>query len=120
MVTITEHTQELRRHRRYQRTRAFAKIYRRRVVVEHRIARLAQLGIRQARYFGQARVAFQVNLAATVGNLTLAAARALPTAKNGLRTLGLALGSLLTRLIPINPTHRSDGPKSLAWRTVVA
>jgi hypothetical protein len=120
MVTITEHTQELRRHRRYQRTRAFAKIYRRRVVVEHRIARLAQLGIRQARYFGQARVAFQVNLAATVGNLTLAAARALPTAQQGLRTLGRALGSLLTRLIHINPTHRSDGPKSLAWRTVVA
>lgn len=114
MVTITKHTKELQRHRRYQRTKAFARIYRRRVVVEHRIARLAQLGVRQARYFGRTRVAFQVSLAATVGNLTLAASKVLPTAKNGLRKLGFALGSLLTYLVPINPTHREDGPDSLA------
>ncbi len=117
MVTITEHTKELRRHRRYQRTQAFAKIYRRRIVVEHRIARLAQLGIRQARYFGQARVAFQVNLAATVGNLTLAAARALLTPKNSLRTLRVALAALLACLDSINPIRQSAGSFSMAWRT---
>ena len=43
----------------------------RRVVVEHRLARLVQLGIRQSRYFGRARTKFQLYLAATVANLTL-------------------------------------------------
>jgi hypothetical protein len=38
----------------------------RRQVVEHRIARLVQLGIRQARYFGRTRTLFQVCLAAMV------------------------------------------------------
>ena len=48
----------------------------RRVVVEHRLARLVQLGIRQARYFGRAKTRFQLYLAATVANLTLVAAKA--------------------------------------------
>ena len=43
----------------------------RRVVVEHRLARLVQLGIRQARYFGRVKTKFQLYLAATVANLTL-------------------------------------------------
>ena len=43
----------------------------RRVVVEHRLARLVQLGIRQARYFGRVKTRFQLYLAATVANLTL-------------------------------------------------
>ncbi len=106
-VTITENTKELQRHRRYQRTQAFAKIYRRRIVVEHRIARLAQLGIRQARYFGQARVAFQLNLAATVGNLTLAAAKVLLTPQNGLRSVRVALAALLASLDSISPIRGS-------------
>ena len=36
----------------------------RRVVVEHRLARLVQLGIRQARYFGRVKTTFQLYLAA--------------------------------------------------------
>jgi transposase len=115
IVTITAHTKELQCHRRYQRTRAFAKIYRRRAVVEHRIARLAQLGIRQARYFGRARVAFQVNLAAAVGNLSLAASRGLPTLKTGLRTFGAALRDLQDGLVVINSFRRFCNPNSLAW-----
>ena len=48
--------------------------YRRlRVVAEHRLARLEQLGIRQARYFGRVKTKFQLYLAATVANLTLLA-----------------------------------------------
>ena len=47
----------------------------RRVVVEHRLARLVQLGIRQARYFGRAKTKFQLYLAATVANLTLVAGK---------------------------------------------
>ena len=43
----------------------------RRVVVEHRLARLVQLGIRQARYFGRVKTKCQLYLAATVANLTL-------------------------------------------------
>ena len=44
----------------------------RRVVVEHRLARL---GIRQARYFGRVKTTFQLYLAATVANLTLVAGK---------------------------------------------
>ncbi len=44
-----------------------------RVVAEHRLARLGQLGIRQARYFGRVKTKFQLYLAATVANLTLLA-----------------------------------------------
>ena len=45
----------------------------RRVVVEHRLARLVHLGIRQSRYFGRVKTKFQLYLAATVANLTLVA-----------------------------------------------
>ena len=43
------------------------------MVAEHRLARLVQLGISQARYFGRAKTRFQLYLAATVANLTLLA-----------------------------------------------
>ena len=51
----------------------FRQQYRKRVVVEHRIARLVQLGIRQSRFRGRKRTAFQLLMAATVANLTLVA-----------------------------------------------
>ena len=44
-------------------------------MVEHRLARLIQLGVRQARYFGRYKTKFQLYLAATVANLTLVAAK---------------------------------------------
>ena len=47
----------------------------RRVVVEHRLARLVQLGIRQACYLGRVKMTFQLYLAATVDNLTLVAGK---------------------------------------------
>ena len=46
-----------------------------RVVVEHRLARLEQLGIRRARYFGRVKTKFQLYRAATVANLTLMAGK---------------------------------------------
>ena len=46
------------------------------MVVEHRLARLVHLGIRQSRYFGRVKTKFQLYLAATVANLTLVAAKA--------------------------------------------
>src|SRR6476661_3692985 len=48
----------------------------RRQVVEHRIARLVQLGIRQARYLGRTKTLFQLLMAAAVANLTLLATTA--------------------------------------------
>lgn len=71
VVQVTRKTEALMRLRRAQRTKRFRQRYRKRVVVEHRIARLVQLGIRQARYFGKKKVSFQVALAATVANLSL-------------------------------------------------
>ena len=55
----------------------------RRVVVEHRLARLVQLGLRQSRYFGRVKTRRQLYLAATVANLTLVAAKAGLTGKTG-------------------------------------
>lgn len=46
---------------------------RERQVVEHRIARLIQLGVRQARYMGRNKVRFQALTAAAVANLSLIA-----------------------------------------------
>jgi hypothetical protein len=43
--------------------------------VEHRIARLMQLGMRQARYFGRVKTLYQLLMAATVANLTLVATK---------------------------------------------
>ena len=74
--TVQLHPQEalLQQARALQQSEAFAEYRPRRVVVEHRLARLVQLGIRQSRYFGRAKTKFQLYLAATVANLTLLAA----------------------------------------------
>ena len=76
--TVQLHPQEalLQEARALQQSEAFAGYRQRRVVVEHRLARLVQLGIRQARYFGRVKTKFQLYLAATVANLTLVAAKA--------------------------------------------
>jgi hypothetical protein len=73
--SITVHPQEdlLQSARDFQRTPEFRKEYSLRIVVEHRIARLIQLGIRKARYFGRRKTLFQVLMAAAVANLTLIA-----------------------------------------------
>ena len=69
------HPQEalLQEARALQQSADYDQYRRRRVVVEHRLARLEQLGIRQARYFGRVKTKFQLYLAATVANLTLLA-----------------------------------------------
>ena len=75
-----------------QQSEAFDEYRQRRVVVEHRLARLVQLGIRQARYFGRAKTKFQLYLAATVANLTLVATKAgRPAATGGDSSAGSAL-----------------------------
>ena len=65
--TVQLHPQEalLQQARALQQSEAFAGYRQRRVVVEHRLARLVQLGIRQSRYFGRAKTRFQLYLTAT-------------------------------------------------------
>ncbi|MHB8510444.1 MAG: IS1182 family transposase [Candidatus Dormibacteria bacterium] len=55
----------------WQRSPAFDDFRKQRQVVEHRIARMVQLGVRQARYFGRRKTLFQALMAAAVANLTL-------------------------------------------------
>ena len=83
--TVQLHPQEalLQQARALQQSEAFVEYRQRRVVVEHRLARLVQLGIRQSRYFGRAKTGFQLYLAATVANLTLVAAKAGLTGETG-------------------------------------
>ena len=71
------HPQEalLQQARELQQSAGYDQYRQRRVVVEHRLARLVQLGIRQVRYFGRAKTKFQLYLAATVANLTLVAGK---------------------------------------------
>jgi len=75
VVSVADDFRERQRLRALQHTERFRRIYRRRIVVEHRLARLVQLGIRKARYFSKAKTAFQVAIAAAMANLTLANAQ---------------------------------------------
>jgi transposase len=92
VLQITDKTEALWRLRKQQKTKRFRKRYRKRVVVEHRIGRLVQLGARQAKYFGKAKTGFQIALVATVANLMLVAAAASGTASSGALTLALLVG----------------------------
>jgi hypothetical protein len=75
--TVSLHPQEalLQKARVFQHSEAFAEYRKRRQVSEHRLARLVQLGIRQARYLGRVKTLFQLLMAATVANLTLVATK---------------------------------------------
>ena len=74
--SVVLHPEEglLQEARAYQETEAFREDGKLRQVVEHRLARLVQLGIRQARYFGRVKTKWQLLLAAAVANLVLVAA----------------------------------------------
>ena len=98
--SVGVHPQEalLQEARAVQASPAFREYHARRQVVEHRIARLIQLGLRQARYVGRAKTLFQVAMAAAVANLTLLMHRADADTAAGLLTpllLGI-VGLLIT------------------------
>ena len=91
-----------------QQSAGYDQYWKRRVVVAHRLARLVQLGIRQARYSGRARTKFQLCLAATVANLTLVAG------KLGLRE-GKGIVPGVSRAMPArNASHGVDF--NAVWR----
>lgn len=71
--TVHLHPQEalLQAARAFQNSPEFWPYRQMRQTAEHRLARLVQLGIRQARYFGRQKTLFQLLMAATVANLTL-------------------------------------------------
>jgi hypothetical protein len=119
--TVSLHPQEalLQQARALQHSEAFTEYRERRQVVEHRLARLAQLGVRQARYFGRTKTLFQLLMAATVANLTLVAGKMgiMGEARGQATTPTAPLGSLIasaakTFVIPfaILWLHRLSGP----------
>jgi hypothetical protein len=99
------HPQEalLQEARAFQRSEAFQPYRKLRQVAEHRLARLMQLGVRQARYFGRAKTLFQLLMAATVANLTLVAIRVgLMRDRNHPKTsISTRISALLAMLIAI-------------------
>ena len=100
--TVHLHPQEglLQQARAFQNSPEFQPYRQMRQTAEHRLARLVQLGIRQARYFGRQKTLFQLLLAVTVANLTLVATK---TGQMGSKTregssFFVWLGSLPQRL----------------------
>src|SRR5215207_9514520 len=97
------HPQEalLQEARAFQQSEAFAPYRKLRQVAEHRLARLMQLGVHQARYIGRTKTLFQLLLAATVANLTLVASRVgLMRDRNHIRAHSSnQVGDLLTTIL---------------------
>jgi hypothetical protein len=91
----------LQEARAFQQSEAFAPYRKLRQVAEHRLARLMQLGVRQARYVGRTKTLCQLLLAATVANLTLVATRVgLMRDRNHIRAHpSHKLGGLLTTIL---------------------
>lgn len=75
LVMLHPHEAALQEARTFQNSRSFAPYRKLRQAAEHRLARLMQLGVRQARYVGRAKTLFQLLMAATVANLTLVGMR---------------------------------------------
>ena len=101
---VLVHPQEalLQQARALQQSTHYDEYRARRVVVEHRLARLVQLGIRQSRYFGRVKTLFQLYLAATVANLTLVAGKLGWSGRTG----GGATGrSVVLNIVPFVVTH---------------
>jgi len=104
--SIELHPQEqlLREAREFQRTEEFRKEHAVRVVVEHRIARLIQLGIRKSRYFGRRKTLFQLLMAAAVANLTLIAVP--PLAGMGVFAASFVAFAVVLTLMTLQMRHK--------------
>ena len=99
--TVTLHYEEalLQRAREYQKTPEFREDIRARQTVEHRIARLVQLGIRKSRFFGRGKTLFQVLMAAAVANFTLIVSRLAGAGPFSCAAAGLCFLFLLLSLL---------------------
>ena len=102
-LTIQAEEDLQQRARGHNQTEAGRKSLRQRVVVEHRIARLVQLGIRQSRYLGRTKTCLQVVMAAVVANVSLVAGyckrqakrTAIPSAEVAMAAKNCLLGVVL-------------------------
>jgi hypothetical protein len=110
--TVSVHPQErlLQEARALQASPAFADYRRRRQRVEHRIARLVQLGIRQARDIGTPKVRFQLLMAAAVANLTYLAATVSQSTDPDSATVGLPAAFLGLLLVVMTPALSPGRP----------
>ena len=115
--TVQVHPQEvlLQAARAFQASPAFRPYRAARQVVEHRLARLVQLGIRQARYVGKSKTLFQLAMAAAVANLTRIA---YVPATDLLRTLLLVLFLVIRPSTP-QGTRLSSWVRQSAPRTPI-
>lgn len=104
--TVQLHPQEglLQQAQALQNSPEFQPYRQMRQTAEHRLARLVQLGIRQARYFGRRKTLFQLLMAATVANLTLIA-----TKTGQLRTKIGRISSISARLEALRGAIRAVG-----------
>ena len=113
VLRVPDDFRERHRLRALQQTDRFRRRYRRRIVIEHRLARLVQLGIRKARYFGKAKTAFQVAIAAAMANLTLANAA---TARFWLQIIWSTRPRESAVLLVTEISDRGAVPCSSLWR----
>lgn len=100
-VQLHPHEATIQAAKEWQRSSGFDEYRKQRQVIEHRIARMVQLGVRQARYFGRTKTLFQVLMAATVANLTLVMGKtgSLWTPTGSRRGLQPTFQALLTAII---------------------
>jgi hypothetical protein len=92
--------------RAHNQTQAGRHSLRERVAVEHGIARLVRLGIRQSRYFGKTKTRFQVIMAAFVANLSLVVNFCHRAQKPAMTTSDPVIQALLT------PTDAQNGAQN--------
>ena len=109
-VAVHPHERLLQEARAFQASPAFTEYRRRRQMVEHRIARLVQLGIRQARDIGTPKIQFQLLMAAAVANLTYLAASASQPSDPDSAALGLLAALLGLLLVVMTDTRRPTWP----------
>ena len=118
--TISLHPQEalIQQAREFQRSEHYAPYRGLRQAAEHRLARLMQLGVRQARYFGRKKTLFQLLMAATVANLTLVANNTglmrAPSAATSIWSLLSRIRAAIQALLRPIPPHL--GPPKWAFR----
>ena len=114
-LKISGKTERLWDLRKQQKTKRFRRRYRKRVVVEHRIGRMIQLGARQAKYFGKTKTGFQIALIATVANLMLVAATSGRASSGALvfvllaAMASLGMGWLIDQLKPLQVAPSRPG-----------
>lgn len=94
--SISIQPEERLQHQDHNQTQAGQQSLRERLVVEHGIARLVRLGIRQSRYFGKTKTRFQVIMAAVVANLSLVVGFCHRKQKPAMNTSDPVIQALLT------------------------